>query len=162
MPKAVADHVADAKKFDKGFSSGVSCFKCADIATIFCPVELDDYADVREYFRAAKAGIERAVKAGFTKPAIVLPSAPKFKNGELSSLLGALAGLYVPIQFREAAQGNVNRVSQLFVASTVQSVGKLIDMATSLESALFISRDIGKAKFIIILFSNLISPNDLM
>jgi len=144
VPKAIAAYVADSKKFDKAFGSEVACFKCDNIPTIFCPLDLDDYSDVRDYFRSAKKGIERAVKGGFAKPAIVLPSAPKFKNAELSSLLGALAGLYVPIQFREADPANVSRVQQLFVTSTDPSnLKELIVKATSLESALFISRDIG-------------------
>lgn len=144
MPKEIASFVAESKKFDKAFSSGPSCFKCNNAATIFSPLDIDDYSDVREYFRSAKSGIERAVKAGFVKPAILLPSEPKFKNGELSSLLGALAALYVPIQFREAAPANVSRIQQLFVTSSQNSnLSELIVTATSLESALFISRDIG-------------------
>lgn len=144
MPKAIAGFVAESKKFDKGFTSDASCFKCENMATIFCPLDIDDYSDVREYFRSAKKGIERSLKAGFVKPAIVVPSAPKFKNGELSSLLGALAGLYVPIQFREAASINVRRIEQLFVTSTQTSnLSALLETAISLESALFISRDIG-------------------
>lgn len=144
MPKSIISFVTESKKFDKAFTSDVSCFKCDNTATIFCPLDVDEYSDVREYFRSAKKGIERAVKAGFVKPAIVLPSAPRFKNGELSSLLGALAALYVPIQFREAAAVNVSRIQQLFVASTQTSnLSSLLETATSLESALFIARDIG-------------------
>lgn len=144
MPKSVAAHVAESKKLDKAFASDVAVFTCDNIATVFSPLDFDDYSDVREYFRSAKKGIERAVKAGFTKPAIVLPSAPKFKNGELSALLGALAGLYVPIQYREAVPANANRIKQLFVTSTVHSnLSHIIETAVALETGLFISRDIG-------------------
>lgn len=144
MPKAVVTYVTETKKFDKAFSSDVSCFKCGDVPTIFSPLDLDDYSDVREYFRSAKKGVERAFKAGFSRPSIVLPSAPKFKNGELSSLLGALAALYVPIQYREAVPASARRIQQLFVSSTTQSnLTSLIETAVALESGLFISRDIG-------------------
>lgn len=144
IPKPVAAYIAEAKKLDKAFSSDVSCFKCDNTATIFSPVDIDDYSDVREYFRSAKKGVERAVKAGFVKPVVVLPSSPKFKNGELSSLLGALAALYVPIQYREASSANASRVKQLYVSSTLQTnLSEIIEKATSLESGLFISRDIG-------------------
>lgn len=99
MPKAVASYVSESKKFDKAFASSVSCFKCNNITTVFCPLDIDefskDYIDVREYYRSAKQGIERAVKAGCIRPAIVLPSSPKFINGALAGLLGALAALYV-------------------------------------------------------------------
>lgn len=144
MPKAIKQFVDESKKFDKGFSSDTSCFKVDNAAIVFSPLDLDDYSDVREYFRSAKKGIERAVKAGFTKPSILLPSSPKFKHAELSTLLGALAGLYVPIQFREVAPDNVSLVKQLFVSSIDQNnVNKTIERAISLESGLFISRDIG-------------------
>lgn len=144
VPKTIAAYVAEAKKFDKAFSLEPSCFKCDNIATIYSPVDIDAYSDVREYFRSAKTGIERAVKAGFVKPAILVPSAPKFKNGEISSLLGALAALYVPIQFREAAPANIHRVQQLFVASAKDTnLNTLIETASSLESGLYIARDIG-------------------
>lgn len=145
IPKSIAEYVADSKKFDKAFASDVTCFKCDNVPTIYCPLsDLNDYSDVRDYFRSAKKGIERAVAGGFTKPVIVLPSVPKFKNADLSSLLGALAALYVPIAFREANPANVSRVKQLFVSSTQQSnLSQLIEKALSLESALFISRDIG-------------------
>lgn len=144
MPKPIADHVAESKKFDKAFGSDVSVFKSDGKVVVFTPLDIDDYSDVREYFRSAKKGIERAFKAGFVKPALVLPSSPKFKNAELSTLLGALAGLYVPIQFREAVPDKAHRIQQLFVASTQQSnLTKIIERGAALESALFISRDIG-------------------
>jgi leucyl aminopeptidase len=148
MPKSVANYVDESKKFDKAFTSSVSCFKCDNIATIYCPLDVDEfskaYVDVREYFRSAKKGIERAVSAGYKNPAIVLPSSAKFKNGELSALLGALAALYVPIQFREASPSNVRRLDQLFVTSKQPSNLKaLVEAATFLESGLFIARDIG-------------------
>lgn len=144
MPKAVAAHIAEFKKLDKAFSGDVSVFHCDKVATVFSPLDLDDYSDVREYFRCAKKGIERAVKAGFTRPAIVLPSAPKFKNGALSTLLGALAGLYVPIQYREAVPTSANRIKQLLVASTVDTnLNQIIETAVALETGLFVSRDIG-------------------
>lgn len=145
MPPAVVDYVAAAEKFDKAFTSSVSCFKCADgTACIYSPLHLDAYSDVRVYFRAAKAGIERAIEAGFKKPALVVPTSRRFQNAELSSMLGALAGLYVPIQYREAAKANEARVEQLFVMQNSQkALNHLMDATIALESGLFVSRDIG-------------------
>lgn len=146
MPKPIANFVVESKKFDKAFSSSVSCFKLEGQVVIFSPIDIDDYSDVREYFRSAKKGIERAFNAGFVKPALILPSIPKFKNAELVALLGAMAGLYVPIQFREAVPEKAHRIEQLFVTSTLQkNLTKVIEIGAALESALFISRDIGGA-----------------
>lgn len=144
MPASVSEYVAEASKFDKAFKSNVSCFKTKQACTIFAPLDLDDYSDVREYFRSAKKGIERAVKAGFVKPAIVLPSTPKFKNGALSSLLGALAALYVPIQYREDVPANASRIQKLLVTSMSNAnLDSLVKTALSLECGLFMARDIG-------------------
>ncbi|CRL05934.1 CLUMA_CG019082, isoform A [Clunio marinus] len=143
-PKAVADYVVESKKFDKAFSNDVSCFKVNNQTIIFCPLAINDYSDVREYFNAAKKGIERAVKAGYAKPTLLLPSSPRFKNGQLSAILGALAGLYVPIQYREASPANVSRIQHLFVTSADKTdIGEVLKQAIFLGSALQISRDIG-------------------
>lgn len=145
MPKEIAAHVAEAKKLDKAFTSDVSVFKSDNHVVVFSPLDVDDYSDVREYFRSAKKGVERAFKAGYSNPALVLPATPKFKNGELSSLLGAMAALYVPIQFREDVPAKASRVHQLLVSSTQPNLNKLVTTAIALESGLFISRDIGGA-----------------
>lgn len=89
-----------AENFDQAFHSEISCFKCDsfDAVIIYSPIpELDDYDDVRKYSEAAKKGMARAVKAGAQSPVFVLPSIPKFKNGDLVALLGALEFLYVPV-----------------------------------------------------------------
>lgn len=142
MPKSITDFVTESKSFDKGFDKQASCFKSDGKATIYSPLDIDNYSDVREYFKSAKNGVERALKAGFKKLLIVLPSTPKFKSGELSSLLGALAALYVPIQYREAAPENVHRAEKLFVSSMspIASLSTVIENAISLESGLFIAR----------------------
>ena len=52
--------------------------------------------------------------------------------------------MYVTIQFREASPDNLRRVTELQVVSTTsKSLNDLIETATSLETALLISRDIG-------------------
>jgi leucyl aminopeptidase len=142
LPKSIIAHVTESKSYDKGFDKQVSCFKSDGKVVIYSPLDIDNYSDVREYFKSAKNGVERALKAGFKKPVIVLPSTPKFKSGELSSLLGALAALYVPIQYREAAPANVRRAEQLFVSSvsSISSLSSVIENAMSLESGLFIAR----------------------
>lgn len=96
------NYFESAENFDKAFHSEVSCFKCDafDAVVVYSPVpELGDYDDVRVYAEAAKKGMARAIKAGSLSPVLVLPSAPKFKNGDLVTLLGALESLYVPVSF---------------------------------------------------------------
>lgn len=147
MPKAVQDYVNDALKLDKAFSSDCQTFKCDNKFTVYSPLNIDDYSDVREYFIAAKKGVARAVKAGYSKPLLTIPSSPKFKYAELSSLLGALAALYVPIQFREDVPDKAQRIQTLYISWTQKDqVQNLIETATFLESGLFISRDIGGGK----------------
>lgn len=143
-PKAILDFVSSSLKVDKAFEKEVSCFNCDNKLTVYSPLDLNDYSDVREYFKAAKKGVERAVKAGCTKLLLLIPSLPKFKNAELSTVLGALCALYVPIQFREDLPDKAQRIQSLSISWAQK--GKLDDLiktAISLESGLFISRDIG-------------------
>lgn len=143
-PKTILDYVNSSSKLDKGFEKEVSCFSCDNKLTVYSPLDIDDYSDVREYFNAGKKGVERAVKAGATKLLLLIPSSPKFKNAELSTLLGALSALYVPIQFREDVPDKTQRIQNLFVSwAQKDQVPNLINTAISLESGLFISRDIG-------------------
>ena len=144
LPRVIKEYVDAAMKFDKAFATEVSCFKCDGRPTIYSPLDIDDYSDVRDYHKAAKKAIERALKGGFTAPLIVLPSSPKFENGELLSLLGALDALYVPIQYREDVPIKAKRIEVLRVAmQDSEKVDTLIKTATMIESGLFVSRDIG-------------------
>lgn len=146
VPKTIVQHISDSKKFDKAFDKDVSCFKCDGNVIVYSPLDINEYSDVRDYFRAAKKGVERALKAEFKKIAIVVPSSPQMKHGELSTVLGALAALYVPIQFRETSAENVSRIDQLIVTSyggNSQQLKQLIETALSLGSALNVARDIG-------------------
>lgn len=140
--RSLASDVFELRKFDKGFDKDVSCFKSGGKFVVYSPLDIDNYSDVREYFKAAKKGVERALKGEFKNPVIILPSTPKFSHGELSSLLGALAALYVPIQFREAASGNAQRINNLFISSMspISKLKQTLENGIALESALFISR----------------------
>lgn len=61
-PTAIQNYVSASMKVDKAFEKSVSCFSCDNKLTVYSPTDLDDYADVREYFNAAKKGVERALK----------------------------------------------------------------------------------------------------
>lgn len=143
-PKAILDFVSNSLKVDKAFEKEVSCFNCDNKLTVYSPLDLDDYSDVREYFKAAKKGVERAVKAGCTNLLLQIPSLPKFKNAELSTVLGALCALYVPIQFREDVPEKAQRIQNLYISwAQKDKVNELINTAKMLESGLFVARDIG-------------------
>jgi len=140
----VLNYVNEAKKFDKGFNSQVSAFKHGSKLAIYSPLDLHDYGDVREYFRAARNGILRAVKAGYSKPLLFLPSAPKYKNAELNVILGALAAVYVPIQYREDVPDKAAQLQVLNVSwSQKERLNELIEKTKWMESGLYIARDIG-------------------
>eukprot|EP00833_Pecoramyces_ruminatium_P015536 jgi/Orpsp1_1/1189568/evm.model.d7180000072927.1 len=79
---------------------------------ILAPVKskFDDIDDVRIYGELGKEVIKRAVMAGITKPIIYFATEPKNKDGSLNNdfinfkqvtLLGALSGLYIPLEARE-------------------------------------------------------------
>lgn len=136
---------------------------------IFSPVSsLTDYDDVRSFSEAANKGIERAIKAGVTKPLLLLPSGEKFQNAELVALLGALEALYVvsnkflqffkyyewksilstnylqPIQVREDVPEKKYKVKELHVWSeNEKSLSEVVKLAEILESGRVVARDIG-------------------
>lgn len=144
LPCAIKEHIESSMQFDKAFKSDVSCFKCDGRPTIYSPLDFDDYSDVRDYHKAGKKAIERALKGGFQSPVLVLPSNPKFKDGELLALLGALDALYVPIQYREDVPTKARRLEVLRVAMQDNTmVENLIKTAVMIESGLYVSRDIG-------------------
>lgn len=136
---------------------------------IFSPVSsLTDYDDVRSFSEAANKGIERAIKAGVTKPLLLLPAGEKFQNAELVALLGALEALYVvsnkflqffkyyywksilsinylqPIQVREDVPEKKYKVKELHVWSeNEKSLSEVVKLAEILESGRVVARDIG-------------------
>ena len=144
LPRIIKEYVESAMQFDKAFTTDVSCFKCDGKPTIYSPLDFDDYSDVRDYHKAGKKAIERALKGGFNAPVLILPSNPKFKNGELLALLGALDALYVPIQYREDVPTKARRLAVLRVAMQDHVlVDGLIKTAIMIESGLHVARDIG-------------------
>jgi leucyl aminopeptidase len=144
LPASIQSYVNESAKHDKAFTKSVQAFICDNKLTIYSPLNSDDYSDVRDYFNAAKSGMERIFKAGCTNPLLILPSVPKFKNAEVSSVLGALAAAYVPIQYREDVPDKAHRIKTLFLQwSQKDQLELLIEKATMLESGLYISRDIG-------------------
>ncbi|XP_023163615.1 putative aminopeptidase W07G4.4 [Drosophila hydei] len=146
VPAELADIFEEHRSFDKAFDSVVSCFKSAnlDLPVIYAPVEeLTDYADVRSYQKAAAQSLQRAIKAGFQSPLLVVPNSKRFSQAELCTVLGALEELYVPIQLREDVPSKKQRINSLSVLINNPNAEKIMQEALILESGRLIARDIG-------------------
>lgn len=110
------------------------------------PLNLD-YHDVRSFGEAATKGIKRALKAGVRCPLMVLLPDVRFENVELVTLLGALQGLYVPLEVREISPDRCYKACQLGIWSPICSkkLQGIVKLATALESGRYVARDIGGA-----------------
>ncbi|KYM94413.1 Putative aminopeptidase W07G4.4 [Cyphomyrmex costatus] len=105
-----------------------------------------DYHDVRSFAEAATKGIKRALKAGVKCPLLVLLPDDRFENVELVTLLGALEGLYVPLEVREIGPDRCYKACQLGVWSPICSkkLQGIVKLVSALESGRYVARDIGK------------------
>jgi len=61
-----------------------------------------DHDDVRRVGDAARLALQRARDAGAKRPLLAVVGAERFEQAESVALLGALAGLWVPLEAREA------------------------------------------------------------
>ncbi|XP_063925456.1 putative aminopeptidase W07G4.4 [Zophobas morio] len=105
-----------------------------------------DYHDVRVFRDAAVKGMQRALKAGITRPLLVLEEDPAFENSELVTLLGALQAVYVPIQVREFDPSKKSLITHLGVySSNPDKTKKIVDLAVTLESGRRVACDVGDA-----------------
>ncbi|XP_046609232.1 putative aminopeptidase W07G4.4 isoform X1 [Neodiprion virginianus] len=106
-----------------------------------------DYHDVRSFAEAATEGVKRALKAGVRCPLLVLLPDIRFDNVELVTLLGALEGLYVPLEVREICPDRCYKACQLAVWSPICSkkLQGIVKLASALESGRYVARDIGGA-----------------
>ncbi|XP_043265573.1 putative aminopeptidase W07G4.4 [Colletes gigas] len=106
-----------------------------------------DYHDVRSFAEAATKGVQRALKAGVRCPLFALLPDIRFENVELVTLLGALEGLYVPLEVREICPDRCYKACQLAVWSPICSkkLQGIVKLASALESGRYVARDIGGA-----------------
>ncbi|XP_015594857.1 putative aminopeptidase W07G4.4 isoform X2 [Cephus cinctus] len=106
-----------------------------------------DYHDVRSFGEAATKGIQRALKAGVRCPLLALLPDVRFENVELVTLLGALEGLYVPLEVREIGPEKCYKACQLGVWSPIcnKKLQGVVKLASALESGRYVARDIGGA-----------------
>lgn len=106
----IAAHLEATAAIDAEAGRRVTLRVASDLAggrLVFAPVgALDrDYDDVRRFADAASQGIQRARDAGAVKPLLLIggvPAGPAFANAHAVALLGALDGLWQPLEAREA------------------------------------------------------------
>ncbi|MET0339870.1 MAG: leucyl aminopeptidase family protein [Polyangiales bacterium] len=99
--------IARARDLDARVGLDVLLIAAADVAGgrfVFAPTGPIDraYDDVRRVGDAARAGVARAKAAGARRPLLLVTGAERFPNAHAVALLGALAGLWVPLEAREA------------------------------------------------------------
>jgi len=146
VPNELVEQLNEYRSFDKAFDTVVSCFKSTklNLPVVYSPVaKLTDYHDVRSYELAAAKSLQRAIKAGFKSPLLLVPANPKFANTELCTVLGALDELYVPIQLREDVPNKKTRVTNLSLMINNPNAEAILQEALLLESGRFVARDIG-------------------
>lgn len=99
-----------------------------------------DYDDVRRFYDAALKGIKRAVAAGCKAPLLVCEGNGKYGLAARVAYLGALHGLYTPIEVREGRPEKATKVDKLGLG--IDKAGEL-KILTALESGRIVCRDIG-------------------
>lgn len=148
-----AGAVQALRDVDTKATSQVSFTPCTDVAggrLIVAPTgPLDrDYDDVRRFADAARAAVIRARDAGARHPLLVLsgvPTAPTYAHAVEVALLGALDGLWEPLEAREAlGEGVCEPIESIGFA-----VGKGVDgeavarWVRAVELGRRLSRDLG-------------------
>lgn len=106
-----------------------------------------DYDDVRAFVDAACKGVKRATAAGSSRPLVVLPNKhTPFTSYHVATVLGALHGLYVPLEIREDVPSRKQKVTRLGFANfpiPLPSHDKSFDRALAIERGRIVCRDIG-------------------
>ncbi|CAK8674251.1 unnamed protein product [Clavelina lepadiformis] len=100
-----------------------------------------DYDDVRRFADAARVGLKRAVKAGCETPLLVTIGNKRFPEAEFASVLGALEGVYVPLEIRESRPEGEKKIKILWIFSKNTS-GDFEKKVEAYEGARSLVRDI--------------------
>lgn len=106
--------------------------------------------DVRRFGDAARAGVQRARDAGAIRPLLYLPRrgpGAVYDRALEVALLGALAGLWEPLEAREAHGEGVEPVRTLgFTAPELMSTDGVVELIAALEAGRRLARDLGGAE----------------
>ncbi|KAK7590114.1 hypothetical protein V9T40_001727 [Parthenolecanium corni] len=146
-PEEISSALAQAVKIDKAIENEITVLP-VDLPSqrvVYVPVPVNlDIHDVRSFGEAGKKGILRSLKAGVTKPLIILPTHTEFPYCQLVTLLGVFEALYVNLQYREDKPDVFPKVKQIgLCASDTKKIGQILETAVTLESGRWVARDIG-------------------
>ncbi|MDB4971952.1 MAG: peptidase [Myxococcaceae bacterium] len=100
-----------------------------------------DYDDVRRVGDAARRGMVRARDAGARRPLLVVQGAGRYPHAEQVALLGALSGLWVPLEAREAHGEERYRAVEC-IGLYAQRAPELVRRARALEQGRALARDL--------------------
>ena len=126
----------------------MNCFFTISVTFILCynfsgTGKLDnDYDDVRSFAKAAKAGLAKALETGSKSPLLFVHEA-KFPESGIVALLGALEGLYVPLEVREQVPDKAVKAAKLGIYGDKAKMGNKMNLAKAMELGRLVSRDIG-------------------
>lgn len=138
--------LARARALDQRVGHDVLLLAVAEVAggrLIHAPTgPLDrDYDDVRRVGDAARAGMVRARDAGAKRPLLWVVGANRFEHAESVALLGALTGLWVPLEAREAhGEARFETVEQIGLVAT--RAKEIVRHVRALESGRRLARDL--------------------
>ena len=100
-----------------------------------------DYDDVRRVGDAARAGLLCARDAGARRPLLMVTGAGRYAQAEQSALLAALAGLWVPLEAREAhGEARFSQIER--VGLWAPQAQEIVRRARALESGRSLARDL--------------------
>lgn len=138
--------LARAREVDARVGRDVLLFAVAEVAGGRCvhaptgPIARD-YDDVRRIGEAAQAGVLRARNAGAIRPLLVVAGADRFPEAQAVALLGALSGLWVPLEAREAhGEATVEPVERVGLVHT--DAARTVQRVAALERGRRLTRDL--------------------
>ncbi|MEE9393288.1 MAG: leucyl aminopeptidase family protein [Planctomycetota bacterium] len=148
----IATLLAQAAAIDKQGGTQLALYPAPELAgqrLIFSPTGpvTRDQDDARCFADAAGAGAQRARDAGSTRPLLIVagfPADPLFEHGAEVCLLGALHGLWQPLEAREAhGEDNMEPVETIGFAAPVERLEEKVAFVKALELGRRLSRDMG-------------------
>ncbi|KHJ45307.1 hypothetical protein D918_04613 [Trichuris suis] len=105
-----------------------------------------DFDDERRFKEAAELGMSRALKAGMKNILLICGVHKSYPTAQLVTLLGAMQTLYVPLEVRELAKENRQRINSLNLwcaHDSMSASARALALATAIESGRAVARDIG-------------------
>lgn len=112
-----------------------------------------DYDDVRRFAEAASRGAKRAIKAGYSRPLVIIPTpmphnSPLYPFYDVATLLGVYEAIYTPLELRECLQASSSsclKLSQVTFCNFVseQRAKDALRLAEAIERGRNVCRDIG-------------------